>query len=144
MKLRAFSLHQPWAALVAAGIKHVETRSRPAPRTIIGCRVAIHAAKTDKWLRYFERYGYCYQHLWPAAQQAFEQVGCHRGAIIATAIVEASIPAECLNPDPFGDYAAGRHGWMLADIRPLAEPIPWKGSQGIFFVEMPNAKITGA
>lgn len=59
------------------------------------------------------------------------------GAIIATAYVEASIPTESLTPDVFGDFSPGRFGWLLADIKPLAEPIPWKGKQGIFFAELP-------
>lgn len=43
--MKALTLHQPWATLIAVGAKTIETRSWPAPRTLIGERFAIHAAK---------------------------------------------------------------------------------------------------
>ena len=45
LTVKAMSLHQPWASLIAAGVKNVETRSRPPPQSLIGQRIAIHAAK---------------------------------------------------------------------------------------------------
>ena len=42
----ALTLHQPWATLVALGIKTIETRSWPPPRAIIDRRLAIHAGRT--------------------------------------------------------------------------------------------------
>lgn len=36
--------------------------------------------------------------------------------------------------EPFGDWTPGRWAWPLLDPRPLAEPIPWKGKQGVFYV----------
>ena len=44
--MKAISLWQPWASLIAIGAKSIETRSWPAPRALIGDRIAIHAAKT--------------------------------------------------------------------------------------------------
>ena len=41
----AITLHQPWASLIALGIKTVETRSWPAPARLIGQTIAIHAGK---------------------------------------------------------------------------------------------------
>lgn len=43
--MKAVSLWQPWASLIACGAKTIETRSWPAPRTVVGQRIAIHAAK---------------------------------------------------------------------------------------------------
>lgn len=49
--MKALSLHQPWATLIAAGAKVYETRSWPPPRGLIGQPLAIHAAKkVDKEL----------------------------------------------------------------------------------------------
>ena len=42
--MRAITLWQPWATLVALGVKTVETRPGPAPLRLVGERVAIHAA----------------------------------------------------------------------------------------------------
>ena len=41
----AITLHQPWASLIALGIKTVETRSWPAPARLMGQTIAIHAGK---------------------------------------------------------------------------------------------------
>jgi hypothetical protein len=42
----AISLHQPWASMIAAGIKRFETRAYPPPKSFeIGGWIAIHAAK---------------------------------------------------------------------------------------------------
>lgn len=38
---------------------------------------------------------------------------------------------------PYGDFAPGRWAWMLADVEPLAEPVPAVGRQGWFTVELP-------
>ena len=43
--MRAISLWQPWASLVACGAKPFETRSWAPPRDLVGQVIAIHAAK---------------------------------------------------------------------------------------------------
>lgn len=43
--IRAVTLWEPWASLVALGVKTIETRSWPAPKATIGERLLIHAAK---------------------------------------------------------------------------------------------------
>lgn len=48
--MKALTLHQPWASLIALGVKTIETRSWRAPQALIGQRIAIHAGKTAKSL----------------------------------------------------------------------------------------------
>lgn len=43
--MKAISLWQPWASLIACGAKPYETRSWAPPRDLIGTTIAIHAAK---------------------------------------------------------------------------------------------------
>lgn len=43
--MKAISLWQPWASLIACGAKPYETRSWAPPRELIGQSIAIHAAK---------------------------------------------------------------------------------------------------
>jgi hypothetical protein len=43
--MKAISLWQPWASLIACGAKPYETRSWAPPRGLIGQTIAIHAAK---------------------------------------------------------------------------------------------------
>jgi hypothetical protein len=139
--LRCISLWQPWASLVACGAKTIETRKRPAFSTILGARIGIQAGGSKIPVREFIK-GPAW---WVKTMEdalGIESENWTRdlpfGAIVATAVVEASFPVERLKPDPFGDFSPGRHGWMLTDLRPLAEPIPWKGAQGIFFAEIPD------
>ena len=43
--MKAKTLYQPFATLIAEGLKTIETRSKPPPRSLIGHRIAIHAGK---------------------------------------------------------------------------------------------------
>jgi hypothetical protein len=45
--VKALTLHQPWASLVALGVKTIETRSWAAPRSLVGQHIAIHAGKRE-------------------------------------------------------------------------------------------------
>ncbi|MGH6969098.1 MAG: hypothetical protein ACREEN_08350 [Stellaceae bacterium] len=42
--MRALTIWQPWASLIAGGVKPFEFRRRPAPRKLVGQRIVIHAA----------------------------------------------------------------------------------------------------
>jgi len=42
--VKALTLWQPYASLCALGVKTIKTRSWPAPKALIGQRIAIHAA----------------------------------------------------------------------------------------------------
>lgn len=45
--MKAISIKQPWAYLIAAGIKDIENRTWKCPGKYIGERVLIHASKTQ-------------------------------------------------------------------------------------------------
>lgn len=40
---KVLTLHQPWATLIALGVKSIETRSWRAPKSLVDERIAIHA-----------------------------------------------------------------------------------------------------
>ena len=44
--MKAITLWQPWASLIAAGAKTIETRTWSPPHSLIGQPLAIHAAMT--------------------------------------------------------------------------------------------------
>jgi hypothetical protein len=51
-----------------------------------------------------------------------------------TIIVSRISPKWVPVPEPersFGDYSPGRYGWLLGRVRPLSEPLPYKGAQGL-------------
>ena len=136
--MKALPLWQPWASLVALGAKRVENRGYPPWRLglHLGQRIAIHATKTDRELRFCELEYFC-DHVPDASVLPL-------GALIATCtlaraaqITDASSKAlHERNPQEyaFGDYTSGRWAWVLADIEQLPGPVPFRGSQGTFDV----------
>lgn len=127
--MRGLSLTQPWATLVATGKKRIETRSW---KTNYRGRVAIHAAKGfPKKAQTFASYEYTMGRL-PGR--------IPRGAIVATARITDCIPIEEAVLDTtalertYGDYTwgVGRWAWLLADVVALDEPLPHRGSLGLF------------
>ena len=43
-----------------------------------------------------------------------------------------------------GNYELGHFGWVLENVRPLQEPIPWRGRQGFFEVLNPDPNSQAA
>lgn len=146
--MKAISLHQPWASLVADGIKTIETRSWRAHASAIGQRIAIHAAKTreGKDAYTFSEFPYDFNDL-------------PFGAIVATAVVDRcvrvnhifngpyeesthypspgmrvseSIEGEQYTVDRWGHFNRGRWLWILRDVNKLDRPISTTGRQGIW------------
>lgn len=140
-KIPVLTIWQPWATLIALGAKQFETRGwQTGYRGPIG----IHAAqKWDKEVR-----GYCTllrQHL-PASM---DPMALPRGCMVAVAELADIWPTEELRPRleaggqygeiALGNYAPGRFGWWLQDVRPFPEPIPVRGAQGLWRWRIPVA-----
>lgn len=160
--MKALTLTQPWATLVAIGAKRVETRSWA---TSYRGPLAIHAAKfMPRWARE-EAYG---DEIGGTLNAAGIYLGgdCRelpKGAVVATArLVEViQVPpegideSECWMVSPegpespvrdcyavgeelwFGDFSPGRYAWLLADVEALPEPIPAKGALRLWWWDMP-------
>lgn len=115
--MRALTLIQPWASLVAEGRKTVETRSWP---TSVRGRIAIHAGKkVDK--NACKKFGY-------------EASNIITSAIIATvALVDCvQFPHPDIQPDKYGDFSSGRYGFVLKSIKREFPPKHIKGHLGFW------------
>lgn len=135
--IKALTLYQPWATLVAIGAKRIETRSWwTAYRGLL----AIHASKTFG----ATNRALCHQEPFRSALLAG---GVERlsdlplGAVVAVgrlALCEEMTTQWLewrLPPEPersFGYYAAGRYAWSLSDAEPVAPPIPARGALGLW------------
>lgn len=142
--MRALTVRQPYATLLAAGAKRVETRSW-APRGLVaGEWLAIHAAR--EWYpggRELAR-GEPFTSALDLARRrgllsAHDPRDLPRSCILALAHFDRVIPgdgpeAAALSPDEraFGIYGPGRWGWVFDSVRPLCEPIPARGALGLW------------
>jgi hypothetical protein len=146
--MKGLTLYQPWASLMAAGAKRIETRSWSTSER---GWVAIHAAKViPDWLGDWA---------WDEpVRQALNRAGIRSGfrdlpagAIVALARLAACISTpvagerkryfagaeiRALPPDGdealFGDEAPGRYAWVFTTVHALPEPVPWRGMQGLW------------
>lgn len=148
--MRALSLWDPWAHLLANGSKRVETRSWMTTYT---GPVAIHATRrlSEECRRlcfedpfYFGLFGCSLRADIDAGNDPHARVArLARGAVIATArllcceptdspLTEAVL-AEC-GPDErrFGDYAPGRWAWVFGKVEAFKEPVRAKGGRGLW------------
>lgn len=133
--MKAITLYQPWASMIANGSKRSETRHWNPPQHIIGQYIAIHAGKNTDHVYEEERkklpFGVivCFARLSGASQ-------VHRR------IVEAD-GSECAYDrrgmriqtiDDYGNYEIGRWIWALDSVVPVKRYTPIKGKQGIWEV----------
>lgn len=160
--MKAITLIQPWASLIAMGNKKIETRSW---KTNHRGPLAIHAgASMPKQAK-----GFCSQiaeilhvqyngSIW---YYMANHVGDYTfGHILATcelvdcctitpdilvkSATEWKMSEPCYLPLPdekelvFGDYTPGRYAWILKNVKQLKKPIPAKGQQGLWNWEPPE------
>lgn len=145
--MKAISLWQPWASLIAWGEKEYETRSWETNHRGL---IAIHAAK-----RPIPRNGFPGD----AAQfrSAFERHECSdmyglpRGAVLCicelvsthtTYDLKVSHHYFDINLTPkeraFGNFGVGRFAWKLKLIEVFDTPIPCSGKQGLWNWSRPS------
>lgn len=138
--MKAISLWQPWASLIAVGAKQYETRSWGTPYR---GPLVIHASKTEQGMSSFGEY-----HI----RQALAGAGIRstyalpRGvALCVVNLVDCDVMTSRLIDDisedefAFGDWKEGRYAWKMEVVRVFDKPIPMRGMQGLFDVDIPQA-----
>lgn len=137
--MRAITLWQPWASLVAVGAKKYETRSWPAPKTLPrGSLLAVHAANANS-SPMTDTMFWALDDAKPDAYVGDElNFDLPRGALLAICRFEFCAPAEDFistvdaTEQAFGDWSAGRWVWRLRVLHRFREPIPARGYQGLW------------
>ncbi len=149
--MKALTLTQPWATLIALGEKRLETRGWPAPDFMAGQRLAIHAGSNlvpvggERGLRELcarppfrdALFGYGTPYLAASALPRGEVLCIVTvNACVKTETIDFAAPPSWLDPArnevSFGDYTAGRWAWSLSDLEVLPEPIPARGRQKLW------------
>ncbi len=130
--MKALSLIQPWASLIVLGEKRIETRSWP---TTHRGPLAIHASKSMPDVcrllcqeRPFRE---------ALARHGLTADTLPLGKVLGIVHLDDCLPTDdlpALTPDEraFGDFRRGRFGWLLSRPHPLAGPLPYRGSQGLW------------
>ncbi|MBH0331049.1 2-oxoglutarate dehydrogenase E1 [Brevibacillus brevis] len=137
--MKAITIHQPWATLIALGEKRFESRGWP---TRYRGPIAIHAAKkVDKELclqepfrSVLDLHGYTVNNLPVGAIVAIaDLVGCHK--VIGNNGTESAFLNNSKVVDGhellFGHFDFGRYAWEMADVKQI-DPVPAKGQQGLW------------
>ena len=117
--MKAITICQPYAQLIAAGAKRVENRTWP---TSYRGPIAIHAGKSKEWLDD------------PADADVFVF-----GAVVALAdLVGCKRVEELTGAWREHHHSTGPWCWMLSNVRRVG-PVPFKGAQGLW--EIPDAVV---
>lgn len=120
--MKAFTVYQPYAYAIVAGLKQYETR--PRRTNVRGC-VAVHAGKAKDVL--IPR---------PVGLIIPESTVLHYGAVLGTVEIVDCIPVGDLinklseQERLLGDYTPGRFAWVLKNPVMFDNPIPARGFQG--------------
>lgn len=137
--MKAITIWQPWATLIALRLKRNETRGWA---TKYRGEIAIHAAKRIDL-------DACNEEPIKSAlsQYGYSAFNLPTGAIVATAILKDCLKSVdtwtdgyilengiyIYSPEyEFGDFTPGRFAWEITDVRQLPTPIPAKGQQGLW------------
>ena len=136
--MKAITILQPWASLIACGAKRIETRSWSTSHR---GPLAIHAGRTVPIMDLFT----------PRVEAALWNEDTPFGKVIAIAelvdCVEMTIERIAEWRDMYGDdeiafghFEPGRYAWILANVRRI-EPVLAKGRQRLW--EWDKARFDG-
>ena len=140
--IRCISLWQPWASLCC--IKHPEDPTRSVKgfetrswSTKHRGPLLIHAAQ--RFTR--NERNWClkdliYESLWPVYQRNDPPTGAIIGRVTLMDVHPAAPMRELIDEyaEAMGDYRDGRYAWEITEPVLFAEPIPYRGQQGLFNV----------
>lgn len=141
--MKAITIQQPWATLIALGEKRFETRSR---RTHVRGAIAIHAGKTldveallvPAIRNTLIKHGYtdwkqlpygkviAIAELKESFEVTYDRIG---GAVKLKAATYSTHFNPLDNEFKFGYFDDGRHAWEMANVKQI-DPVPAKGQQG--------------
>ncbi|WP_059043988.1 ASCH domain-containing protein [Paenibacillus rubinfantis] len=143
--MKAITILQPWATLIAIGEKKYETRGwatkHRGPLAIhAGKKVDRNACELEPFKSTLAKHGYTANNLPTGAVVAVAELKecfeVKRDVLGGMVLLESETRKTHFNifdnEFHFGWYDSGRFAWELADVRHLPDPIPAKGQQGIW------------
>jgi|WetSurMetagenome_2_1015567.scaffolds.fasta_scaffold01177_18 activating signal cointegrator 1 len=156
MKIKAISLWQPWASLIAVGAKKYETRSWATsyrgPLLICAAKgglskqnfftIVLASPAMRDALRPLLDYPpelELNSYLWAHRLERDLPFGKAAAVVDLTDCIQTELfkrgHPEFLREVSLGDFSSGRYAWKLENVRAI-EPFPVKGRQRLFEVEL--------
>lgn len=140
---KAITLYQPWADLVAHGLKKFETRGwKTSHRGLL----FIHAGK--KWGSEESEYAARFRREYPAVAAALSDT-VPLGCLVAKVNLLDCIPVEEIRDSltaqerAFGNYEDGRYAWKLELLNRPDVPLLAQGKQGLWTFKFENGRVVG-
>ncbi|MEK3873671.1 MULTISPECIES: ASCH domain-containing protein [unclassified Paenibacillus] len=143
--MKAITILQPWATLIALGEKRFETRGwatkHRGPLGIhAGKKVDRSACEQPEIKAVLARHGYTADNLPTGAVVAVAKLNecfqVYRDVLGGVVVLESENRKTHFstldNEYHFGWYEKGRYAWEITDVRRLPEPIPAKGMQRLW------------
>lgn len=148
--MKAITIIQPWATLIAFGAKRFETRNwstkHRGPIAIhAGKKVDHEACEQPEIKAALAAHGYTADNLPTGAvvaiadiSEVWEVIGDADVPVPGTKVLMSSDTARMFGITRgqdelhFGDFTVGRFAWELTDLQRLEEPIATKGRQGLW------------
>ena len=126
--MKAISLWQPWASLMAHGMKTIETRDW---YTFYRGPLIIHAAKRKMDALYPEALADFVNAGIDWTDLPFGKLLCQLNLYDVETIWH---PYNAGREAPHGNFRLGRSAWKTKDLKIFKNPIPFRGHQGFFNV----------
>jgi len=156
--MKAITLHQPWASLIAMGVKRYETRAWAPSFDLVGERFAIHAGMAAVNIDHLDRdvVMALISATDPEDKMSHEEWenSFPRGVVLCTATLtgiyrisriddmnnlahvhavgKSPLRPEGIPMDHYGFYSATRVLWDFTDIQPISPPVKAKGKMGLW------------
>ena len=154
----ALTVRQPWAMLIARGVKRFETRGWPPPKKLIGQRLTIHAGQARlpqdlsaeetaaievglgvavaEWTELPVGALICSGILAGAYRIGFGTGPGHLRCLTIAETLSGSVAIDKIElegaEERFGDLSVGRWAWSLRDIQLINPPTPARGQRRIW------------
>jgi len=130
--MKALSFSQPWLwsildeSIAEEDRKTIENRRWNPPASMVGQRLALHAAKSwdDDAIGFFLRLGLSN---FPARRELYPH-----SAVLGLATIDRVVNKARHLPPKQARWFFGPYGLVLRDVRALATPVPCKGALGLW------------
>lgn len=137
-RLRALTFWRPWPVAITHAGKRVENRTWAPPKWIIGHDIALHAGKTvdeDTCADLVEMLGVERDLLpGPLGVVAVAKLLGYISVKEDGERVRFGVDADRALQEFASQFFGGPVGWVLDDVRPLAEPVFCRGAQGLWIL----------